>query len=80
MNIPQHLGVLKNRARNRDCSEHAQVLWDVHQLRSTPLPVTDATWHIVAAQLAVDGLKEPVDICSFSSMQVLSQQIGRAHV
>ena len=53
--------------------EHAQVLWDVHQLRSTPLPVTDATWHIVAAQLAVDGLKEPVDICSFSSMQVLSQ-------
>ena len=53
--------------------EHAQVLWDVHQLRLTPLPVTDATWHIVAAQLAADGLKEPVDICSFSSMQALSQ-------
>lgn len=53
--------------------DHAQAVRETHRLRPAPLPVTDSTWRIVVAQLAVDVLNEPFDVCSFSSMQVLNQ-------
>ena len=52
---------------------HMQALRDVHQSHSPVVPVNDATWPIIVAQLAADGLKEAVDICAFSSMQVLTE-------
>ena len=52
---------------------HMQALRDVRQSHSPVVPVNDATWPIIVAQLAADGLKESVDICAFSSMQVLTE-------
>ena len=45
----------------------------MHQSHSPVLSVNDATWPIIVAQLAADGLKEAVDICAFSSMQALTE-------